>query len=522
MRIPKIAACCWLVTLMLSPFCRPSVATPVVVVLANKNVPESVELAEYYMAARNIPADHLCLLDLPTGEQISRHNYVRRLREPLLAFMRERDLIEQVPRPPNEVDGHETPWITTSSRVEYVVSMYGVPLRIGDTRFRLMTRITDRLGHPEFKNMAAVDSELALLLARPYNISGPQDNPVYRRLMTGRALDEHHYWLVAARLDGPDPDTVRRMIDDTLFAERYGLLGRMYFDARGLGPGPYFMGDYWIREARERFYRAGYETVLDMSEDIWSEEYPMEHAVLYMGWYTEHVAGPFTREDFRFQRGAVAYHIHSASAVRLRQTRRYWAGPLLAKGAAATLGAVSEPFLQYSPDLQVLAERLVYGYTFGDAAYTSLSALSWQITVVGDPLFRPFRYSIAEQLAHLEEDERPEIEWAHVRHANILVQQGRFNVALRYLRARLHESESLVIREKLGDMYALNELYGDAGRQYEVVIQNAPTAETAVRVGARWMEVLRLLGRDDRADLLREKLRKTWGHHPTIGWLDKH
>lgn len=230
----------------------------------------------------------------------------------LLAFMRERDLIEQIQRPPNEVDGHETPWITTTSRVEYVVSMYGVPLRVGDTRFRLMTRITDRL-HPRFKNMAAADSELALLPARPYDISGPFENPVYHSLMTGRALDENRYRLVAARLDGPEPDTVRRMIDDTL-----------------------------------------------------------------------------------------------------------------------------------------LAERLAFGYTFGEAAYTALSALSWQIAVVGDPLYRPFRYSIAEQRAYLVQDERPKIEWAHVRYANILIQQGRFNVAMNYLRAQLREPVTRSNTTRLG------------------------------------------------------------------------
>lgn len=496
--------------------------SPVVIVLANRNVAESVELAKYYMAARNIPDEQLCVLDLPTGEQMARHHYANDLREPLLAFLRERKWIEQTPRPPNDIDGHETPWITTTSRVDYVVSMYGVPLRVGDTRFRLMSRITDRLAKPGFKNMAAVDSELALLLAAPYDIAGPHENPLQYALGTGRSVGPSNYVLVAARLDGPNPDAVRRMIDDTIFAERYGLQGRMYFDARGLKGGPYFLGDYWIREAHERFLRAGYEVELNKDEAVWGEDHPMEDAALYMGWYADDVTGPFTREGFQFQRGAVAYHIHSASAVSLRKKNRYWAGPLLAQGAAATMGAVSEPFLQYTPSLQTMAERMVHGYAFGDAVYMSQSALSWQVTVIGDPLYRPFRHSLEEQMKHLREDQRPEIEWAHVRHANLLIQQGRFNVALNYLRAQLREADSLVIREKLADMFALNELYGDAGRQYEQIINRAETAETATRVGARWMQFLRLLGHDDRADQLREQLQSKWAGHPTVSWLDKH
>ncbi len=495
-------------------------ANPTVVVLANENVPESVALAEYYMAARDIPPEHLCVLDLPTGEQMARHQFTRRLRDPLLAFLRENDFIEQTARPPNEVDGHQSPWLTTRSEVDYIVSMYGVPLRIGDTRFRLMTRITDRLGQPQYKNMAAVDSELALLLAEPYDISGPRDNPRHRHIGRARPEEVMDITLITARLDGPDPDTVRRMIDDALFAERYGLLGRMYFDTRGLDGGPYYLGDYWIREAYERFSRLGYETVLNREESVWGREYPMEDAALYLGWYEEHVTGPFTRDTFRFRRGALAYHLHSASAVSIRKENRYWAGPLLQKGAAASMGAVSEPFLQFTPHLQIWAEELVRGRTFGDATSRAQSVLSWQITVLGDPLFRPFRYSLQDQIRHLREDERPEIEWAHVRHANLLVQQGRFNLALNYLRARLGEEESLVIRERLADLYTLNKLYNDAGRQYEKIINAAETPETAIRVGARWIDVLRSLGRDARADSLDAELRAAWGDHPVVKWLD--
>ncbi len=495
---------------------------PLVVVLANKNVPESVALAHYYMEARRIPEEQLCVLDLPKGEQMSRHNYNTRLRDPLLSFLREREWIEQEARPATQVNGHQTPWLTTTSRVDFVVSMYGVPLRVADTRFRLMSRITDRLGKPGFKNMAAVDSELALLLAPPYDISGPQKNPLHHSLSTSRAVGENHFILVAARLDGPDPATVRRMIDDTLRAERYGLLGRMYFDARGLTGGSHYIGDYWIREAYERFRRMGYEARLDLEEAIWDEAYPMEDAVLYLGWYAEHIAGPFLREDFRFRPGAITYHKHSASAISLRKPDRYWAGPLLARGAAATMGAVSEPFLQFTPNLQLFAERLAHGYRFGDAVYMAQSVVSWQVTVIGDPLYQPFRYGIREQIEHLKEDDKSEIEWAHVRHANLMIQEGRFNVALQYLRDRLRERDSLVIREKLGDLYALNELIGDAGRQYQHVITHAETAETAIRVGARWIRILRGLGLDDRADALREKLKSEWGDHPTAAWLDRH
>ncbi len=487
-----------------------------VVVIANRNVPESVELARYYMAARSIPEEQLCLLDLPTGERMSRHDYVRRLRDPLLAFLQEQELVEQTPRPANEVEFHETPWITTDSRVGYIVSMYGVPVKIADTRIRLAARVMNALGQGRFKNAAAVDSELALLLAPPYDIAGSIDNPYHASLLPQRKFAENFFLIVATRLDGPDPQTVKDMIDGALFAERYGLHGRAYFDARGLREGPYFAGDYWIRQAREAFARAGFETELDLEESVWGDTFPMEEAAVYLGWYTEHRTGPFTRDTFRFRPGAVAYHIHSASARELRQTRRYWTGPLLARGAAASMGAVSEPFLAFTPELHIFAERLIQGHSLGDALYMSQRVLSWQMTFVGDPLYRPFRYTLDQQFEHLQADQRPEIEWAHIRRANLFIQQGRFQPAMAYLHEKAEASGSLVVYEKLAELYARNDQFSQAGPLYGRVINETDSMYTAARAARRWIHILRILGGDEQADHLIRQLQQRWGRDPVI------
>ncbi len=506
--------CLGVVCFSLQAHAAEDVDTRGVIVLANRQVPESVELARHYMERRSIPAENLCVLDLPKGEQMSRKQFNHELREPLLQFLRDGGWIEQAQRPERDREYHETNWLTQRSEVTYLVSMYGVPLRIGDTRFRLVSRLADHLGKPEYKNMAAVDSELALLLAPPYAISGPKTNPMYRTLLSQRKFDDT-YLIVAVRLDGPDAGAVKRMIDDALEAERYGLLGRMYFDARGLTQSGYFIGDFWIREAHERFARMGYETVIDFDESLWPESYPMEEVALYMGWYHEDVIGPFTRDDFQFRPGAIGYHIHSASAVSLRKPDRYWAGPLLARGAAVSMGAVSEPFLTYTPNLKIFAERLIYGHTFGNAAYMSQPVLSWQMTFIGDPLYRPFRYPLHVQLKHLQEDAREEIEWAYLREVNTMVRQGRFNPALQYLRQRISEQDSLILRERLADLYILNDLIPAAGREYGVILDRTESPVTAARVGAKWARILLQLDARDRAERLVASLVDRWDH-PTM------
>ena len=490
------------------------------VVLANKNVPESVELAHYYMKARGIPERNLCRLDLPAGEVISRKYYTQQLREPLLEFLRGNDFVVQVPDRAGDDPDSEKNWTTLKSSVRYLVSVYGVPLRIADTPMNYVKRLLGRDEAVASRTDAAVDSELALLLFPNYSLEGPQQNPLYNQLNWIELGGSGRFLLLAARLDGPDPATARRLVDDALVAERYGIQGRGYFDGRGLKSDAYYAGDYWLREACERMRREGYECILDELDPIWGQAYPMEDAGFYMGWYTEDVQGPFLRPDFKFLPGAVAYHLHSGSASTLRFRSQSWAGPLLTCGAAATMGAVHEPYLPFTPQLDIFVHRLCDGHTFGESAYMSLSAVSWQITVVGDPLYRPFRLSLDEQIRNLEADGRPELDWALVRKVNLLVREGRFNLALQFCRTRLAQRESLVLREKLGDLYARNELYPEAGEQYEKAIRQADTAETALRVGARWILILRLLGQKEKADQLEASLRERWKGSPILPWLE--
>src|SRR5438874_4994630 len=116
----------------------------------------------------------------------------------------------------------------------------------------------------------------------------------------------------------------------------------------------------------------------------------MTDCALYYGWYAATVAGPFTQPDFHFVPGAVAVHIHSFGASTLRDTNANWVGPLLARGAAASIGNVYEPYLQLTPHLDIFNDRLLHGFTFAESAYMATRVLSWMSVMVGDPLYRPY------------------------------------------------------------------------------------------------------------------------------------
>lgn len=501
----------------------PADAAPVkdLVVLANRNVPASVELAQYYAAAREIPENRILQVDLPDAESISREDYERRLRDPLLAYLRAQGLAEQVRRDKRHVKEHETGWTTVKSSLRYLVTVHGIPLRIEDTKPALLQKVINTIDHGANRDGAAVDSELCMVLQDAYDLRGRFPNPYYNQIRWDSRQDNAYHLVMVGRLDGPAPEVVRRMIDDAVYAGDYGLHGRAYFDLRAPHNDDYRVGDYWLEEAHERFRREGYECAIDRNDIVLGNLYPMDDAALYLGWYTDQVVGPFTQQDFAFRRGAIAYHNHSGNAKSLRTTDAHWAGPLLARGAAATLGAVNEPFLNFTPNLDVFADRLCSGYTFGESAFLSLSALSWQITVVGDPLYRPFGRSLDEQIKRLEEEGRPEVAWAYLRRINLLARDGRLNVALNYCREKLRLHESRVLREKLADLYAMNELYDDADVQYARALAEAETVQTAMRIGTRYLLMLRLLGHHDKAAEVESGLRKKWADSPFLALLEQ-
>jgi uncharacterized protein (TIGR03790 family) len=489
------------------------------VVIANARVAESLELARYYMEVRGIPTNHLCVLDLPTGETMARRLYETELRDPLLAFLRERGLIEQVQREASSTGPHDSGWRTTAHRLRYVVSMYGVPLRVAGVRPFLLDKISRLVEEPFQRDNAALDSELACLLWESYELKGFVRNPIYNLLNAQQFERQSNPLLIAARLDGPGPDIVRGMIDDALEAERNGLHGRAYIDLRDSRDSDYQIGDFWMREAGHRLSRYGFDVVFQPSATLFQPLDMLEDAALYQGWYAEHVEGPFANEAFRFVPGAIAYHLHSGSAKTLRSRDQHWAGPLLARGAAAVMGAVDEPYLLYTPDLQIFTDRLVSGFSFGESAYLSQRSLSWMVTVVGDPLYRPFLMPVEERMKLLEAAEDPGVAWEHHRRMNLLADQHQLNIALAFGREMLTRTGHPALREKLADMYAKNNLWEDALREYRVVIEEADRDITAMRVGQRVIRLLQLLGRNVEADELSGSIHDRWPDSPFLAVL---
>lgn len=241
---------------------------------------------------------------------------------------------------------------------------------------------------------AAVDSELALVLTEDYPLENWLPSPYFLGFQNKKTFLKRDNVLIVARLDGPNPDIVRRIIDDTIAAEQKGLKGSAYFDARWKKPkgnknrSGYKLYDSSLHNAAELLTRAGkFPVILDDQNTLFQENSAPD-AALYCGWYSlaKYV------DAFSWVQGAIGYHIASSECSTLkRENAQVWCKRMLEEGAAATIGPVYEPYVQAFPLPEIFFSKLTEGYlTLGEVYLISLPYLSWQMVLVGDPLYRPF------------------------------------------------------------------------------------------------------------------------------------
>lgn len=471
-----------------------------VVVVFNQNLPDSESVAQHYATKRRIPKDRILGLDLPDKETVSRVVFQEKLQRPLAEIFRKRDWFEFEDAPKENEKAEIAVSQVKKSSIRYLTLCYGVPLRIQSDR-TIREEGMEELPPEMRRNQAAVDSELATL-PHPLKLYGYRVNPVYGATNSLTIRPENGI-LIVARLDGPSPQIAKRLVDDAIAAEQNGLWGRAYFDLRGLESGEYKLGDDWIAHAAALSRHLGFETYEDRKPSTFPETLPISHAALYAGWYDAHVSGPFRRAEVEFMPGAVAYHLHSYSAWTIRSKSERWVGPLLEAGASATMGCVYEPYLTLSPHLHVFFESLFRGFSFGEAAYASQLALSWQTTVVGDPLYRPFANLSALQ-AELQRKNSPLIEWLILLNINRAI-AGQISID-QILESIQNDAEvqkkiqkSAVLTEKLGDLHYEQGKPDEAVSQYRQARQRKPSPQQDLRIGQRLAALLQETGEEAEA-----------------------
>ncbi|MFP3982470.1 MAG: TIGR03790 family protein [Desulfurivibrionaceae bacterium] len=378
-----------------------------ILVVANKNASRSVGLARYYMDKRGVPEDNLIQLWVTDRERCSREEYDRKIAAPVRKFL----------------DSYEG-----NSRIRCLLLIYGVPLKVGAPslsaeereimaglkvhRQELEKKLTEVDASAREKlekelsqvkreikkegrkrnRSSSVDSELALVQAGDYSLSMWLRNPYFIGFQGKDLTLERGDVLMVARLDGPDSETVKRIINDSLEVEKEGLKGTAYFDARWPDPGRekksgYALYDQSIHRTAERLKKEGWPNVVVEDSSKLFQPGDCPEAALYCGWYS---LGRYV-DAFEWVKGAVGYHIASQECQTLRRSNsRVWCKRMLEEGVAATLGPVGEPYVQSFPVPEVFFSCLLdKDFALAECYLLANPFWSWKMVLVGDPLYRP-------------------------------------------------------------------------------------------------------------------------------------
>jgi uncharacterized protein (TIGR03790 family) len=377
-----------------------------ILIIANKDIAESMSLARYYCTQRNVPDKNILALSLGANlkDSISRSDYEKQLVKPIRdKFFNERLI----------------------GKIKCLLTIYGMPIMVGgrgvlegqegklkelnrlaeqakktlesskqadltdsaehkqaDRRLAQLQGAIDRINGKE--THASVDSELSMVLFDSYELYRWQPN-----MLNDENKSPNSITLMVSRLDGPDCDIVKGLIDKAIAAENNGLKGIAYIDSRGIKSRDMYGHFDQSLQNLAAFLRK--ETEIHVIEERAAKLFAQNtcpETALYCGWYS---AGKYV-DAFDFVDGAIGYHIGSYEAVNLRDPNSsQWCPSMLMDGITATLGPVAEPYLHAFPEPRAFFPKLYEGSCLVEAYYRTNPLNSWQMVLIGDPLYRPFK-----------------------------------------------------------------------------------------------------------------------------------
>jgi uncharacterized protein (TIGR03790 family) len=359
-------------------------------ILVNSRSAYSEQIAQYYSEKRLIPKDNILRMEMPLEEVISISEYIEHIHNPLIELLLDKGIVQGV----LDASKDELGRLRLSAAmhtIDYLVLTKGIPLKFSK-QFKDSVAPKSYINSLK-KDQASVDSELsALLFNRFYALEGFIENPIFLEpIANSSSLSK---LIRVSRLDAPSLEAVLRLIEDSIFAENYGLRGRAYFD---LG-GPYRQGNDWLLQASKIVEDLYYELEIENTKNHFDYAHRFDAPAIYMGWYLSNINAQWRNTAFSMPRGSIAYHLHSFSAGSLKKSKKGWVAGLIERGFSASFGYVYEPLLSLTVRPDLFMKALSTGQTLGEAYYFSNPALSWQSILIGDPLYRPFKKSLEAQL----------------------------------------------------------------------------------------------------------------------------
>jgi uncharacterized protein (TIGR03790 family) len=341
-----------------------------VLIVYNSFYPESLEVAEYYRTARNIPVQNMCAITTEIDSAISANigSYPPLLRDPIRACL-------------NAVGPANILYIVLSYRTPYSFSpdltppyyWYAVDSYVSDIWDRYSTqyiRPYPAAAHGYFAENQNQGNYFPPFISLASFRTGPKSTPLYA------------VW----RLDGPSAAVAKGLVDKAIAGEQSGgPVGQGCFDMRRdpltAGDNSYDAGEWEVYRAARAAEQAGFT----ITEDFQVPEISCPNTAFFTGWYS--LANYMT--SFSWVNGSYGIHIDSNSMTSPRGGTSWGAGAI-ADGITAVSGSVEEPYLNGLPRMAGIIRNLFEGAYLGDAVLRNTRWLRWRIVNVGDPLYRPY------------------------------------------------------------------------------------------------------------------------------------
>jgi uncharacterized protein (TIGR03790 family) len=381
-----------------------------ILVIANSDIVQSVQIADYYCVKRQVPIENFFALPLGTTltDTISRDNYEKQLAEPIRQKLLSLEF---------------------AGKIKCLLTTYGIPIKVGgrgplqgrqdklkqleklalqeknkleqleqngaadstkqkknvNYKLKKLQSDIDRITGKE--TAASVDSELSMVLFGEYELYRWQPNRL-KDTVLGLSLNT----VMVSRLDGPGLRIAKALVDKAIAAEQTTLKGSAYIDSRGISDDkkPYSFG-HFDQSLRDLAVLTRLRTEMSVKHERTEQLFApasCPRTAIYCGWYSlrKYV------DAFDFVDGAIGYHISSLEAVDLRDPNSsQWCPAMLTDGITAKLGAVAEPYLSAFPEPKAFFLELFRGRCLVEAYYYTKPFNSWQLVLIGDPLYKPFK-----------------------------------------------------------------------------------------------------------------------------------
>lgn len=361
-----------------------------ILVVVNGQIDQSVKVGQYYCQRRGVPKDHILSIALGPrpSDTISRQDYDRVLARTVRQFILSLEEPQQIRalvtcwgvpfrvQGRGPIPGMERTAEQIRAHIEHLLD------RENDAhKIRLLQMELDRLTGNQ--TGASVDSELSMVLFGDYELYRWQPN-----LFKDTDPNAAFRVIMVSRVDGPSPKIAMSLVDKAIKAEQQGLNGYICIDSRGIKDRSE-IGRY-DQSLRDLAAWIKTYTNLPLRHDDSPDLFPpgsCQQTAIYCGWYSlkNYV------DAFDFVDGAIGFHIASFEAANLRDSQsRQWCPAMLSDGIAATLGPVDEPYLSGFPMPLEFFKALFEGTCLAEAYYQTNPFNSWQMVLIGDPLYRPF------------------------------------------------------------------------------------------------------------------------------------